>query len=96
MNIIEGAIILIIMANLGATWIMGRALARVVKDESTKLGFQTAEAMQAAIGSLSGLDIEQPNPVQAAVAQFIQSRLAPTAKIENVTELSRDQQGKFS
>ena len=96
MSIGEQALIGLVLLNLLATWIMSRAIARLVRDEATKLGFQTSEAIQAAVGTLAGADFEAPNPVQAAIAQFIQTRLAPEAKIGDINELSRNDQGRFT
>ena len=96
MSIGEEVIIGMVLLNLLVTWMMARVIARLVKAEARNLGFQTSEAIQGAIGTLVGSDIEAPNPIQAAIAQFIQTRLAPTAQIGEATELSRNDQGRFT
>ena len=96
MSIGEQAIIALIIVQLLMTWLYSRTLANIVRMEARSLGNQTSEAIQAAIGTLAGMDMEAPNPIQAAIAQFIQTRLAPSAKTGSMAELTRDEQGKFS
>ena len=96
MSIGEPASIALIIVQLLMTWLYSRTLANIVRIEARSLGNQTSEAIQAAIGTLAGMDLEAPNPIQAAIAQFIQTRLAPSAKAGSMAELTRDEQGKFS
>ena len=96
MSIGNEVILGLVLLNLAATWMMTRVIARLVKQEARSLGFQTSEAIQAAIGTLAGADLEAPNPVQAAIGQCIQARLVPEARMNQTTDLSRNDQGRFS
>ena len=86
----------LIALNVVLTWLIGRATAQLVRNETQSLNHMIAEAIQSKFEAIAQLDGEPINPIQAAIANFIQNQMNPSIQTKNVTELSRDDQGKFT
>ena len=97
MNIVEAATIALLVLSIGIQVVIARGNARITAQGVAHLDNSTAEALQALLEQLPEVlqklvgDIQPPepiNPIQAMIAQMLQSQMQPkgTAMVEVIPQ----------
>jgi hypothetical protein len=95
MDIIQTAILCIILLNLVFAIWQTRVLALQIHAEAAKLDENVAKAIQIVLEQVPDLsNVEPINPMQQLIMQLVQDRIKPP-NLE-VKEVARDSSGKFA